>query len=468
MSVEWRKSRPISHLTLAADLPPTPPALTEREIERSLAVNMLSGVLGMVWAAVAYGMPLPLLMRAVAASGFELGVLAALRQAAMLAQLPGAFLIERFSRRKPFWAAIVILHRAMWFIPALMPLLFPHNKELWPLGIILALGLSDVLAHAGTAAWFSWMADLLPAERAGRFWGMRQRVLSIAIVAASLACGVVLDVFTKPGQEFLGFTIVFAAAATFGVADIVAHLWVAEPAPAPGAMHERWWRRIAEPLRDRDFLRLTLAFGAWTCALALPGYSGGIPGFFNVVYLKESFGASYSQASWIIIASALSAVFWAPWIGRLIDRWGARKVALRLMAIGPIGTLAWFFASPVQWQHPLLGPTPVPQAVVLISAMSLLVGGLYGGAQLCQMRLTQAHTTSAGRTVAMAVHWSIVGLITALGPLAAGAIKDHFPAGLAAIALPGGTPFSYFQVLILLQLAIAWGIALPLVRGIRG
>ena len=68
----------------------------------------------------------------------------------------------------------------------------------------------------------------------------------------------------------------------------------------------------------------------------------------------------------------------------------------------------------------------------------------------------------------MAVHWSIVGLITALGPLAAGAIKDHFPASLAAIALPGGTPFSYFQVLILLQLAIAWGIALPLVRGIRG
>ena len=427
--------------------------------------NILAGTLGMAWAAVAFGMPLPLLMRAVEASGFQLGVLGALRQAAMLAQLPGAFLAERFHRRKPSWAVLAIAHRAMWLVPALLPALFPHRREWWPLGIIVALGISEVLANASVASWFSWMADLLPAERAGRFWGFRMRVLSVSLIVASLGFGVMLDVFTKPGHEFLGFALVFGIAAIFGIGDVAVHCWVDEPVPHPGALHEPWWRRVIEPLRDRDFRRLTFAFGAWTCALGLPGYSNGMPGFFNIVYLKEAFAASYSQASCIVIASALGAVICAPRLGHAIDRYGARAVALRLIVCGPLCTLAWFFVSPARWRIPLLGLTPQP--VLLISTMSLAVGGLYAGMQLCQLRLTQAHTGSAGRTVALAVHWSIVGLIGMLGPLLAGWIKDHFPASWSTLTLPCGAAFSYFQILIVLHLAIAWGVALPLVRNLK-
>src|SRR5439155_515640 len=135
------------------------------------------------------------------------------------------------------------------------------------------------------------------------------------------------------------------------------------------------------------------------------------PGFFNVVYLHEAFGATYSQASFLVLASAAGAVLWSRKIGHRIDIYGAKKVGMVLIAAGPLFTLAWFFASPSHLRFPLIGA--VPQPVVLMCVASLIIGGAYAGMQICQFRLTQIYTAKAGRTVAMAVHWSIVGLIGA-------------------------------------------------------
>lgn len=440
------------------------PPLSDRAVERAMGLNIAAGAFGTFWLGAAYGMPLPLFLQAVQATGFQLGVMGAVRQLALFAQLPSAFFVERLERRKTFWAVVAITHRLLWLMPALLPWVWPQGRRWWPAVLIAVLGVSEMLGQASTAPWLSWMADLLPAGRAGRFWGMRARLLAVGMVGAALLYGWMLDRWNQPPQLLLGFSLVFAVATLAGVADIVVHLWVAEPMPTRTAPGVPFWRRFAAPLRERDFRRLTLSMGAWTAALALPGFANGMPGFFNVVYLQENFGASYSQASWLILASALGTVIWAPAIGRRIDRCGARTVAVRLMLLGPVFTLAWLFASPVWWRLPLVGL--VPQPVVMMGAASLIIGGFYGGVQLCQLRLTQLFTGGAGRTVAMAVHWSSVGVIGAGGALAGGWIKDHFPPAWGGVLLPGGAPFSYFQVLILLHVLIAWGIALPLLRGV--
>jgi MFS family permease len=434
--------------------------ISEEELVVSMRKNIAAAALGTVWLVAVYGLPLPLFMEAIKASGFQLGLMGAVRQAAMFAQLPSAFLVERLDRRKPYWATVAITHRALWLVPALLPLLWPGGSASWVIVLIVALGVSDMLGNASTAPWLSWMADLLPANRAGRFWGRRQRWLSLVVLLAALAYGWILDATNRPGYGLLGFSIVFGAAAIFGVADIVVHLGVLEPPPVRSAPGQTPWRRIVAPLRSRDFRRLTLAMGAWTAALALPGYFNGTPGFFNVVYLHEAFGASYSQASWLVLASAFGAVLWSHPIGHRIDHYGARRVAMFLVAVGPLFTLVWFLAAPTHLHLPLLGA--VPQPVILMSAASLIIGGFYAGMQLCQLRLTQIFTPNAGRTMAMAVHWSSVGMIGALGALSGGWIKDHMPAAWKMVALPMGASFSYFHVLIILQVLLAWGVALPL------
>src|ERR1700744_3313712 len=196
------------------------PAISEEELEMSMRKNVVAGALGTVWLVAVYGLPLPLFMQAIHATGFQLGLMGAIRQAAMFAQLPSAFFVERLPWRKPYWAGIAIVHRALWIVPALLPLLWSSGETHWAIVLIVALGLSDCLGNAATAPWLSWMADLLPAGRAGRFWGQRQRLLALVIFLAAFSFGWILDEATHAEGTLFGFTIVFALAATFGIGDI--------------------------------------------------------------------------------------------------------------------------------------------------------------------------------------------------------------------------------------------------------
>ena len=129
---------------------------------------------------------------------------------------------------------VAITHRALWFVLALLPFVWPQRACLRePLLLIFIVGLSDMLGQASTAPWLSWMADLLPPDRAGRFWGVRQRVLAVFLIVSSLLYGWLLDAGNRAPHPLLGFTWVFVLTGLFGVADIVVHIRVIEPKPTP-------------------------------------------------------------------------------------------------------------------------------------------------------------------------------------------------------------------------------------------
>ena len=342
---------------------------------------------------------------------------------------------------------------------ALAPVLLPHSRQLWMPLIIGALATSNILGQAGSGPWQSWIADLLPPARAGRFWGIRQAILSVSLVLAALCYGGILDAFSSEGLRFRGFQWVFALAAIFGTADIAIHSAIFEPPLLPRRIGMNLFQRVTEPLRDRDFRLLTFGLGFWTCAQAMLGYTMGLPGFFSMAFVKDSLGANYAQASWIFIAGGLGVVIWTPQVGRWIDVKGGRETLLRLMRWGPALMLAWLVvpAGIIRFN----GMAPIPAGVLFLCAMSLVVSGVYAGVWVCQVRLTQSHTTRANRTVAMGLHWSIAGLMASLGPLASGWIKDH----AASLSLHLGssmTPFTYFQLLVLIHVIVAWGIAVPI------
>lgn len=429
-------------------------------MERSLKVNIAAGFFGMFWLAVPLGFPLPLLMQAVEATSTQLGILSASWQIAMLAQIPAAFVAESLPRRKPLWAFTSIPHRILWAAPALVPMLFPDSRMRWPALIITALSLSNLLANLGTASWQSWMADLVPETSAGSFWGVRHRFLALGLILATAAFGWILDQHAH-SQTLIGFQWVFAVCALMGVCDILVHLWVREPPPARPAQTRSVFERIRAPFHSKGFRILTASMVFWSAAQSVLGYTIGMPGFFSMVHVKQTFGATFSQASLIFLSNALGALLFTPRLGRWMDTRGADAVLLRLLALIPLSQMGWWFAPRGEV---LIGGSLWPRAILWMIPVSLVQGALLSGALLCQLRLTQRSTSPEGRTVSMAFHWSLTGCGGALGALGAGALQDAWP-GLCDVLAPGlSARWTAFDMLVCMHALLTWFGALPLAR----
>lgn len=430
------------------------------QIDWALRLNIIAGFFGMFWIAVPLGAPLPLMMQGMKASATQLGILSASWQIATVAQIPAAFLVERLKRRKTAWVVVCVCHRILWAAPAVVPLFFPDQRETWTVMIIACLSLSNFLANLGTASWLSWMADLVPAEIAGRFWAKRQSILSLALVLSTIVFGLILDAHS-PEHLLKGFQWVFGLCSVFGVADIVIHSFVKEPEQPPSQTITGIRIRLLEPFKTPGFGRLAFVMGIWTCAQSIIGYTIALPGFFSMVHLRQQYGASHAQASWIFCCAAFGALVLTPRLGRLIDSEGAPAVFTRLIGVIPFTMLGW-------WGAPkgvmAIGNTEVPMAIVYMAPVAMIQGGLLAGALLCQFRLTQMATCAQGRTVAMAIHWSVCGVGGCVGAMLAGVIQDRTP--LKWLESLHGS-WSAFDFLVLVSALICWLLVMPLALRLR-
>ena len=429
-------------------------------INWALRLNIIAGFFGMFWISVPLGAPLPLMMQGLQASATQLGILSASWQIATIAQIPAAFLVERLRRRKTSWVIVCLCHRILWATPAVVPLLFPNQRDTWTVMIITGLSLSNFLANLGTASWLSWMADLVPAEIAGRFWAKRQSILSVALVVSTILFGSILDAHS-PEHLLKGFQWVFGLCSVFGVADVIIHSFVREPEQPPRQTINGIGSRLNEPFKTRGFGRLAFVMGIWTCAQSIVGYTLALPGFFSMVHLRQDYGASHAQASWIFCCAAFGALLLTPRLGRWIDSDGAPAVFVRLIAVIPFTMLGWWGAPKGMLA---LGNQEVPMAIVYMAPVAMVQGGLLAGALLCQFRLTQMATCAQGRTVAMAIHWSGCGMGGCIGAMLAGAIQDRI--SLSWFDFLQGS-WSAFDLLVLISALICWLFVLPFALSLR-
>jgi len=120
------------------------------------------------------------------------------------------------------------------------------------------------------------------------------------------------DHYGNSDTPFLGFQWVFLLCSLTGIADIVLHCFMEEPEherplkPFPGKnvspnpLKTKVSRSSQSPSPHGPALRLCF------------GYTIGVPGFFSMVHLRETFGASFSQASFIFITACLGAAIFTP------------------------------------------------------------------------------------------------------------------------------------------------------------
>lgn len=492
--------------------------ITGSDVRRGLACNIVSGACAQVWMASAAGMPLTMLLLALGANRQEQNLPAAIGHLVLCMQLFGALAAERLPTRKYFWFTSSFLHRFLWLIPAVLSFFLrgPSRLAVWM--VLAMLLVSGALAQFGNAAWHSWMADLVPAAQRGRFWGRRHVICMCVLLVGYLGSGWMLDRLHAPGpptvvalaaapaneappspaataasgtpkadtnantpvaaatsaamaedsgwwtrRPFVAFAVVFAIGAVLGMTDIVLHLMVPEPAPAPRPARASPLKRFVAPLRHRDFRLLTLAMGAWYFGL-------GVVGAFAAVFLRERCGASNFEISLTSMAGALGAIPCGFLGAYLADRMGARIFGAVMMIITVLAMSVWFFLPQGDWTVALPGlePATVSAAVVVVIIASFATGGAASGVTLAQLSLLGEHAPREGRTMAMAVHWTTVGFLAVPGALLGGWVAKQVDLHPLDWTLPTGTPVEYIQVLTALQIVVALAVAVPLLLRVRG
>lgn len=382
---EMPEDKALSETVLSAN---GPFKIAKADIRTSLKALTTEGALATVFYSIIGGALLSNFLLDLGANTVEIGMLASIPQLTNLLQPLGAYLGDRINSRH--WYSLLIFgsSRLPWLIivPGIWLVsssrIHPHNLVLLTLAIIC---LSNFMEALGRASFLSWLAVLVPDQMRGRFFGIRNSIVTSTNFIAVPLLG--LAVSKWPGGSLQGFGAVLVLGIVFGVLSLVFQFWMTDVNPqvvnaAAGDTDQGSpWETVFSFLKNANFLMFLLYSGLWSFAVnvSAPFFNLYLLGDLNldvsVVTLYNSLGAG---------ANLLMQIFW----GKLADRIGNRPLMRGNLGGPDTSTLAksWnrsnfplglvpVFAPaswcdvggdrPVQWQSDDVGNTAAPSVDLL-------------------------------------------------------------------------------------------------------
>lgn len=382
-----------------------PMRLPDRELRRCLWIIAVSwGVFGSAWMSIAWGAAFPAFATDLGASTFAFGALSALRFLAVIAQIPGAYWVERARNRKRIFFLMHLPARSLWLVIAALPLIVPERfGNLRVGGFMFLVLIFSLLDFVGGVAWMPWVADIIPDRVRARFLSQRQRLSTFAAMVTAAIVGWLLDL--QPAGSFHMYTILFAAGALLGLIDIALY-WRVPNVPMIKHPAPRLLEMMRRPLRDRRF-RFYLIYTASSTV------SGSIMGTFIWLFALQVLKLGKLESSlYLIIISSLATILTTTAAGALADRYGNRPVLVIAWAGLVITPFLWALAGPHSY---------------LLLTVASIIGGVCGGiTMMLGINLTFAMTPRAARSAYVALNSVASGLAGFVSPLAAGALAEKY------------------------------------------
>ncbi len=309
--------------------------LNPNEINRGLKISIIEGTFATLYTTLAGGMFLAGLALFLGANSFQIALLTAIPALVSGFSFLAGYLVRRVGARKRvvLWTAGLGRTVYLLFVPFLL-LGIRFKIELFLLVVMLS---SVLMAIAGTV-WTFWISDLVPEERRGRFFGMRNAILNVSGVFVAYAAGRGMDWLKAGNQEISGYALAFTLAVSFGLVSTL--LLTRQPEPPLTPRPEPSLKEIfLGPLHEPQFRRLTIFLAVWflTGTLASPFY---------LVHLIKNLHFSFAAiAIYSMIGGVIGVLFQLFW-GRVIDRFGSRPVTVFNFALVGLMPFLWLFATP--------------------------------------------------------------------------------------------------------------------------
>jgi MFS family permease len=405
----------------------------------------LAGALGAVW--VVCGAPGSLLLTLflqewLHAAKWQLGLMMTLTYLGPTLEPVGAWLAERFGRRRRLFVLTYLVGRLLFLALAVVPWLgsSPEARAVG-VGVVLAVvALSRVACHLGTPAWWSWMGDLVPEPRRGRFFACRFQAVSAGTALTLLLALLLLHAFGGMSNALLASAI-FGGGVVFGVLDILLYLWVPEPPPRspsvlPPCPHSR--RAALVPFQNPAFRRLIVGMGLWSFSANLvlpflPVYQRGE----TLAGQGVGLGLSWLGLALLHVAASLAGML----LSRRWGEWGRRLGPRGLLLVGS----CYLF---VNLAYLAVGQQGSLWPLVLVAVFS---GGFTAAWTVAANQLLLQTAPKEQRGYYVSAYNLTNGWLMAGGPLLGGLLADRWP--LLGWSLPGGVPACYFHLLLILATA---------------
>jgi hypothetical protein len=170
-------------------------APTSQQVQRAIRLSYAQVLLMAVFGASTGGMFLIGFAMSLGADDVWLGLISAVPQALVLAQFLSAYFIERGVGRKKITLAFSFFSPVCWLLIASIPLLGGSigttGRLMLLVGVIALAALSNQMAGNARA---SWVGELIPENRRGRFFGYSMMFGGIVGSMFAVAEGRFLDV----------------------------------------------------------------------------------------------------------------------------------------------------------------------------------------------------------------------------------------------------------------------------------
>ncbi len=320
-----------------ADIQETQPSssLSAEQLRRSLRISIFEGSFATIYGTLAGGMFLTGLALYLHANSFQIGLLSAIPSLVSGFGFLSGYLVGKIGSRKKIVITSSLLGRILYAV--LVPFLLlniPISLKLF----FVIVALTGILGTITGTVWNSWMSELVPEDRRGRFFGTRNAVLGVIGVVTAFSAGRAMDALKARGHEQLGYGLAFSLATVFGLISTLALSRQPEP-PLSTRPALSLRRLLLGPLKEPQFRRLITfqAVYSLTGTLASPFY---------MVHLFRNLHFPFAAVGVYSVLGGLTGMVFQLFWGRVIDRFGARPVTILGFSLVGIMPWLWLFATP--------------------------------------------------------------------------------------------------------------------------
>jgi MFS family permease len=312
--------------------------------------------------------------------------------------LPGALLVERLGRRKQI---VLLGGGTISRLVIILWVLVPLTGLKGPALIYLVMGLTvtrDAFANLSYPAWISLLADIVPLEGRGRYFGSRNFVMGVAGMVTVVLIG---ELITRAGKP-LGYQLALGLAFLLGAISTYSYSRIRDP-------HGIHPPEVGAPLVLKDVishLKAHPGFLAMSGVAVLWNFSLNVAGPFFTPYLVQNLKATATMVGITSVASTISSLTLQRKMGELCDRWGPHRMMLISGLLIPIVPFSWIFAR-AAWH------------VIPINIMS---GALCGAYNLAAFNFLLDLTPREQRARYSAIYQVVVTIALAIGAAVGGLI----------------------------------------------